>query len=487
MRAHSASRAVFALLPTVVVLALLAAGCGPDNALVGGACASGYTQCGLRCVRIESDSDDCGACGKVCPETTVCTAGACRSAVDASMGLPAEGDAATSDPNDSRFDSPASAEATDAPFDGSVSSDDAPKDAPSGERGTQVDGATDAISDEVAAADADDGNGEGTGSVDAPHDEVEASYPDSPHTDATVSGGEEAGIDDSSLPDDAADSNAADIVGGDESPSDANAAGSPCDADLAFCSGQCIDVTGDPINCGSCNVVCASQLCQNSHCVGAASGGVVYIGHDFTTTLAGTAQARVLSNAVFVSSSNPLHVMSYERYASASAIARVDNVLRTVAGQLGRTLSIRSTANDDDVVTQLALPAYDVLLIHDQPAAPDGALAALGAAWAGTLSTFALGGGVIVILDGGAGIGQMPALATGTGLLGVTAHSPIATGTRLLVSSQTDVVGIGVISPYGAGENSVAMTTEPNIGNVVYVVELPGDAGALPVVVHKAF
>ncbi|HXN33133.1 MAG TPA: hypothetical protein VN894_14780, partial [Polyangiaceae bacterium] len=237
-----------------------------------------------------------------------------------------------------------------------------------------------------------------------------------------------------------------------------------------------------------CNVVCASQLCGNATCVGATSGGIVYVGHDYTTTLPGTAQARLLSNAVFVPESNPLHVMSYERYARASAIAHVDAILNDVAHQVGRTLSIVSTTSDDDVRDQLALPNYDVLLVHDQPTAPDGTLAALGAAWASTLSTFTLGGGVVVVLDGGGGIGQMPAFATGSALLSVTAHAPTAVGTPLLVTSHVDVVGIAVISPYGAGQSSVSVTTEANGGNVVYVVEIASDAASnAPIVVHKAF
>jgi hypothetical protein len=214
----------------------------------------------------------------------------------------------------------------------------------------------------------------------------------------------------------------------------------------------------------------------------------VYIGHDFTTTLPGTAQARVLSNAVFIPQANPLHVMSYERYANAGAITRVNGILNGVAGQQGRTLRIRSTSNDADVPNLLALPGYDVLLVHDQPGAPDGSLGALGASWASTLTTFTLGGGVVVVLDGGSGIGQMPAFASGTGLLQVTANTPVTIGTPLVVSSRLDAVSNGVVSPYGAGQNSVSLSTEPNAGNVVYVVEIAGDAGGgAPVVVHKAF
>jgi hypothetical protein len=82
----------------------------------------------------------------------------------------------------------------------------------------------------------------------------------------------------------------------------------------------------------------------------------------------------------------------------------------------------------------------------------------------------------------------MPAFSSGTALLSVTAHAALATGTPLLDVASFDVVGVGVVSPYGAGRNSVTISTEPNGGNVIYVIEQPSDAGPPPpVVVHKVF
>ena len=180
-------------------------------------------------------------------------------------------------------------------------------------------------------------------------------------------------------------------------------------------------------------------------------------------------------------------MLSYERYASAGAVSHVDAILNGVARQLGRTLVVQRTTNDADVPNHLVLPDFDVLLVHDPPAAPDGALSALGASFASTLLNFTLGGGVVIVLDGGTGIGQMPDFASSTGLLAVGAHAPVTSATPLVVASHLDFVGIGVVSPYGAGANTVSLTTESNGGNVVYVVELDADAGGLPIVVHKGF
>jgi hypothetical protein len=128
-----------------------------------------------------------------------------------------------------------------------------------------------------------------------------------------------------------------------------------------------------------------------------------------------------------------------------------------------------------------------VLLIADQPNAPgDVDLSARGATWAPAHAAFTQAGGVVVVLDGGGGADQMPALVTATGLLAVASDAPLTKGTPLQVAAPADALGIGVLSPYGAGVHSVSIATEPAVGNLVYVVVAPSDANAAPpVVVHK--
>jgi len=275
---------------------------------------------------------------------------------------------------------------------------------------------------------------------------------------------------------------------GDGSAVDVAETGPLCMPPLVDCGGVCVDTTSDPFNCGGCGIVCPSQICLNSVCQGSTAGGIVFIGHDYLTSVAGTAQARVLSNAVFIPQTNPLKVLSYEHYAVANAVARVKTILNAFATQEGRGLTITSTDVDTDIPNDLVFATYQVLIVQDQPTAPTGALATLGTGWAATLTTFVQAGGIVVVLDGGTGVGQMPAFSTATTLLSVTAQAPIATGTPLDDVAPGDVVGVGVVSPYGAGKNSVSITTEANGGNVIYVVDLPSDAAASsPVVVHKLF
>ena len=502
MKSRSVLHAVLTLLFTVFAIGTLAAGCGVDNSLVGGSCAAGYTQCGLRCVKLGSDPGNCGACGLACQSGSACNEGVCLS-LDASADSLAEDapDGATprdGSVNDGETGGATNAEGGAADADGGATNAEggATDDAASPDEGSfeAPDAASASEPDASAIGTGDDSPPDDSATPVDPIDGVDPTSSDGAADDATTKpnddGGDDSGDMDAAGPIEAAPDSASD--GG--TPSDSSDAGAPAEASnpcavpLAFCGGGCIDVSGDPLNCGGCGVVCASQLCDDSACVGAASGGIVYIGHDYTTTLTGTAQARVISNAVFVPESNPLRVLSYERYANTTAVTQVGAILRGVARQEGRTLTITSTANDDQVPEQLTVTNYDVLLVHDQSNAPDGALAALGAKWGSTLSVFALGGGVVIVLDGGGGLGQMPAFATGTGLLDVSAHVSIAVGTPLLVASRVDVIAAGVLSPYGAGQNSVSLMTEANGGNVVYVVELNGDSGSnLPVVVHKAF
>jgi hypothetical protein len=415
-------RALPALAAVLTALAAIAAGCGADHELVGGRCASGFTQCGSRCVNLEDDDRNCGACGVVCAPGP-CVEGQCRGEL---------GDGAGDDAN---------------PLDG-----------------TSADGAL------TEGAVADGALTDGALADGLPADGANA---DGPVADGSADGAVGDGAaGDGTLPDGA--------VG------DGSDDGQiTCDAGLSPCGGSCVDLKGDPNNCGTCHHICPSQICTPTGCAGSTPGDIVFIGHDYQTTGAGTAQARVLSNAVFLAQQTNLNVLSYEKYANAAAVGRINNIV-TSSAPAGRTLTFTSTTNDADV-TGLSFNNYQVLIIADQSNAPGNVdLGALGATWAPTLAQFTQLGGIVVVLDGGGGSDAMPALVTATGLLNVTADAPLTTGTPLQVAAPADALGIGVLTPYGAGVHSVSITTEQAAANLVYVVVAPNDAGPKPpVVVHK--
>jgi hypothetical protein len=409
----------WALLPIAVAIAAVP-GCGRDDALVGGSCASGYVPCGDRCV--VSDEANCGGCGVVCAERSACVAGRCTW--------------------------------------------------PDGEIADAV--APDATPDGTATGDAD-----ATGDDDGPSEaNADGSAADAP---GNADGADATAAD--ATPADAADADGASDDGAD--------AAVQCAAGQQVCADGCTDLTSDPYNCGACGNVCPSQLCSQSACIGTTPGSLVFIGHDYRSTPQNTAQARVLANSVLLGpprgpALNDIEVLSYERYADARAVARVQAILAAYT-PAGRTLHITSTQTDADVAG-LSFATYSVLLVPDQPNAQgDVDLGALGGSWANALSAFTQAGGIVVVLDGGTGAGQMPALVTGTGLLAVTAQAPLPSGTPIDVWAPGDAVGVGVVSPYAAGTNSVTVTTEANGGNVTYVVTMPTDAALSPVVVHKVF
>jgi hypothetical protein len=251
---------------------------------------------------------------------------------------------------------------------------------------------------------------------------------------------------------------------------------------LVECGGICVDVTQDPSNCGACSNSCYSGICGSSACVGAASGVVVLVGHNFVAY--SPAQAHLLLNALLLARGASVPVLTYERYSSAATIASIRAIASSAATQIGRSVVLTETSADSDV-TGIQVGQYGVLLVLDQPSAPSGALATLGQTWAPALQAYLQAGGVVVLLDGDTGVAEMPALSSSAGLLSVSAHQPVATLAPLDVVAQTDAVAVGVGTTYAAGFTTASFTTESNGGNVVYVVMTPGDV--LPVVVHKVF
>jgi len=267
-------------------------------------------------------------------------------------------------------------------------------------------------------------------------------------------------------------------------PTSATNSGPPffCIAPEILCSGLCLDPTSDPDNCGSCGKVCPSNTCVGGKCVGSAPGHVIVIGQDYAMIpTAASSQARVLSNATLMPLSNPLRVMSYEEYADATAVKNAEALVSGEAKLLGRTVTFLATTSSSTVSSTIDITTYDVLFVHDQKNAPSGTLATIGTGWSmdGNVATFLHAGGVVVVLTGGTGTGEMPSLATNASLLAVDSQTTI-TGS-LTVLAPADAVGSGVVSPYLPKANVVSMSTEANGGDVVWVV---GQSGT-PVVVHK--
>jgi hypothetical protein len=73
-----------------LLVVLLALACFPgacySGGLVGAECGDGFTDCDGQCVDLKVDSQNCGACGVVCPDERACHQGQYCEGFDAGTG-----------------------------------------------------------------------------------------------------------------------------------------------------------------------------------------------------------------------------------------------------------------------------------------------------------------------------------------------------------------------------------------------------------------
>ncbi len=249
-----------------------------------------------------------------------------------------------------------------------------------------------------------------------------------------------------------------------------------CEAPLVACYGECISVESDPLNCGACGRICPSNICTAGECVGATPGDVILIGHDMSNVLRASSQAKVLTNAVSIPSTNPIRILSYESGAPAQSADRVRVVLGT---NINRQVQF-TTASPESLESGSLYASYDVVLVHGATGADP---VELGGRWSAALQTFTKKGGVFVAID--SGDSDVPALVNAAGLLDVSSHVPIASSTQLEISSPADVVGAQVLSPFAAFGKSVGFLGVPApSADLGWIVRTADDAG-LPTVIHK--
>jgi hypothetical protein len=251
-----------------------------------------------------------------------------------------------------------------------------------------------------------------------------------------------------------------------------------CDAPLVACHDACVPVVADGQNCGACGKICPSNICVDGVCQGATPGDVVLVGHDFSDSWAGSAEAKVFANTITIPSSHPIRVLSWEVGAKPAAVANQ----RSIMAYTGRSFRI-DVATDPSALASADLARdYDVVLVND--AAGDEP-AVRGASWAASLGTFAAKGGLVVALDGGAS--AMPELVSSAGLLGASGHGLLDPGVHLVVAGAADVVGTQVLSPYASFGAAVAFSgVDAPSDTVSWVVRTDDGFGTgAPVVVHR--
>ena len=254
-----------------------------------------------------------------------------------------------------------------------------------------------------------------------------------------------------------------------------------CAAPLVACHGACISVASDASNCGACGKICPSNICIAGECQGAMPGDVVLIGHDFTNAWSGSAQAKVLVNAISIPTTDPIRILSYEEGAPVGTVAQTKAL--ATAGIKGRSIDVTVAASASALADTELAKRYDIVLIHDASA---GDASATGASWSTSLGGFTTRGGVVIALD--RGTSPMPELLSSSGLLTVTSHVLLPDGTHLAVAGAADVVGAQVLSPYaGFGAPVSFQGVGAPSADLGWVIRATGPESTLgdPVVVHR--
>lgn len=437
------------------IAALWPAGCDTSG-LVGGDCREGLTNCDGLCVDLSSDPQNCGVCGNTCADGVQCFAGVCGGGGDAGPDVSVDGG------EDADADAGSTGDgSSDGGGDGGDGSSDGGGDGSSDGGDASSDGGGDGSSD--GGGDSGDGSSDGGDAGDAcvpPFNTPQQCgdcFTSCPPTEPICS------------------------------PVDGGFACVPlCDPPLVDCSGQCVDLNTDPDNCGFCGNRCISRICSGGMCVGESVGNVVAICHDYRVTFSTSMQNRLLGNAVFLPTGNPVRILAYDEFAANLHKNRVNSRISAEAGLRGRTFTQDFVSVSADVPSELSIGDYDVFLIYDQASAMAGQLATAGTNIAVAADSFARAGGTIVVLDGGQGVGEMHELLTNATLLQIDGQVD-GTGGQLFNQAPADAVGINVLSPFLALTNSCTFdTTTPQSGTNVHVITDDATVGAgAPAVIHR--
>jgi hypothetical protein len=234
------------------------------------------------------------------------------------------------------------------------------------------------------------------------------------------------------------------------------------------CSRQCVNTGSNPDNCGGCDFSCGSGLCSNSQCEATNTGRIIVIGHDYLVNKNRTAMNQLLANAVLLWPINPVHLLAYKGAANQAAFDGANAAITQGALASGRVVQ-RIEAAAADVPTQLA--AADVFLIYGQEQAIDATLAQLGQDWASAVSTFVNRGGTVIVLDGfypgNTGTVQ---IVFQTGLFNIWRNVSVTNSTCTVVA-RGDALASGLLTNYRCEQNSVSFLTNESGTYVTSVVE----------------
>lgn len=252
-----------------------------------------------------------------------------------------------------------------------------------------------------------------------------------------------------------------------------------------LCAQECVDTDSNARHCGRCDNLCPSGICSSGECVGATSGHLIAMCMSFESQ--SSPQTRLLANSVFLSVANPVKILGYVKDTPSQVESGTDFALSQAASLQGRAFETTKVSDPDVIAELLTRTDYDVLIVYDQPQAEAGSLADSGQAWAETVQEFTRTGGVVIVLGGQEGVGEMHELIEELGLFSASGTSAMD-DQRYYVQAPGDAVGINVVSPFlGVESSCVYSTSDAPAGDFVFVVtdSEPDDGLGSPGVVHR--
>ncbi|APS00614.1 hypothetical protein [Pajaroellobacter abortibovis] len=248
----------------------------------------------------------------------------------------------------------------------------------------------------------------------------------------------------------------------------------------------CGNTKNDPFNCGSCGNVCRSGICIEGQCQDKQPGHVALLGHDYDKASLSPSQVQILINAVNLGKSRTIKkiikVLGYEAYASTLSLKEI----KQLVGFTTSTNYDYLTVEENDIDQEIKDKNPDVVLIYDQTQSPPGELANLGKQWQSALQNFLLHGGVIVVLDGGAGTGEMHLFVTEADLIPIKAKTSLSPNTNFAVIAPGDMLSRDMTRTYSSlNSRSASFTLEKksHADQLVTVVEEP--KAHQSVVIHR--
>jgi hypothetical protein len=246
-------------------------------------------------------------------------------------------------------------------------------------------------------------------------------------------------------------------AGGKPQGAQSSGSGSNC-APLVACGDRCVDTQIDPLHCGECDFVCPSGLCESGECVGAPIGHVALLGFNYANVATGSQEAHVLGNGVFLSSMNPVRLLTIEPATHAGLSGHLTALVMNEAQSRGRDVDVAQTS-PASLRSHFDAADFDVLLIAGDGFGSTGLASATAETLRDAWKPLFDRGGVVIGTASESAAPRLEAFVNTSEIIGeiiVASELP----SSFVVNAPTDALALGLISPFGPAAASQSFTVE---------------------------